>query len=99
MIFYKIDNILLADRHSIDADSFTEIYQVRGGVKTYFVTGRLEDGCQCVRARTLSVGSCYMDGLELPMRVSKVLIQFQGSVQSCFVGILAYVLEEGGAVI
>ena len=48
MAFYEIDDIFLTDGSSVDADPFAEIYQVRGGVKTYFVTCRLKDGCQCV---------------------------------------------------
>ena len=98
MIFYKINNILLVDRYSIDTDSLTKIHQVRGGVKTYFVTGRLEDSGQGVRTRTLPVGSCHMNGLERPVWMSEMFVQQMRVVQSFLVGILTHVLEKGSTI-
>ena len=98
MILYKIDNVFLAYGYSIDADSFTKIHQVRGGVKTYFVTCGLEDSCQGVRTRTFPVGSCHMNGLELSGWVPEMFVQQMRVVQSFLVGVLALVLEKGSTI-
>jgi hypothetical protein len=98
MVLYEIDDIFLSYGDTIYPDALTEIDEVRRGVEPYLIACRLENSCNGVRTRTLAIGACHVDGLELAVRVSEVCVQLVSVVESFLVSVLAHVLEEGSAV-
>ena len=90
----KINDIPFADHLAIYPDSFSEIKQVGGCVKSNLIAGFLKYGCQNVRAGTLAIGSCYMYGLEILMGMSEMLIKKMSVFQSLFICSLSYILEQ-----
>lgn len=74
VFFYEIDDELLAHRCAVHTDSFAEIDKVRRGVEACLIACSLQDSCQCMRARTLSVGSGHVDGAEAAVRVVEIIV-------------------------
>ena len=70
----KTNDFFLRYRFPVDADAFPEVNQVGGGVKSGLVAGALQDGCQCVGAGTFAIGPGDMNGAELPVRMSEMLV-------------------------
>ena len=71
----KADDSLFAYHLSVNTNPLTKIYQMGTCVKTNSVAFRLKDGCQCVAGASFSVGSTYMDGTIVLVRMVKVFIQ------------------------
>ncbi len=57
---------------AVHSDPFSEIYQMGRGVESYLVTLALKDGSKGMGAGAFAVGSGYMDGLVLLMRMTEV---------------------------
>ena len=47
-------------------------------VKSDLVAAHLEDGCQRVGARALSIGACHVNSAVVLMWMIEMIIQFQG---------------------
>ena len=66
--YYKI----FVCRFAVNSDSLAEVKYVRRGVQTCPVTGRLEDGGECVGRTSLAVGTSYVNRAETAVRVPEV---------------------------
>ena len=75
LLLHKVDDTLLGNHLSVDADTLAEVYEMGRGIESYLVAGLLENGCDAVRARAFAVGTGDMDRLISSVRMSKMFIQ------------------------
>ena len=47
-LLYKAYHVVFADGFPVYADSFTEVYEMRRGIKSNLIAIRLKNGCYCV---------------------------------------------------
>jgi len=62
LFFYEINHIILTDRIAVNTNTFTEINEMGGRVKSHPITTFLENGCDGMRDTAFTIGSCHMDG-------------------------------------
>ena len=98
VLFYEINDILLRNAFAVHSDTFSEIYQMGRSVESYLVTLALENGCKCMGAGSLAVGSGNVDGLVLLMRMAKVLIQGECGLQARLVSLRSDFLKHRSTV-
>ena len=94
----KVDNVLLVYALAIDADALTKIYKVRRSIKSDLVTCRLKNCCQGMRARTFSVGTCYMNSLELAMRMAEMAVKLLRIEQALLISRSPHLFKDGGRI-
>lgn len=48
LLLNEVDDALLGNHLSVDADTLAEVYEMGRGIETYLIAGLLEDGCNTV---------------------------------------------------
>ena len=99
LFFYETYYILFRYRLSVYTDTFAEVHQVGGSVKSHTIPGFLQYGGQRVRTGTFAVGSRHMDGAERAVGMSEMFVQYTCVFQPFFVCRATHLLEHGYAVI
>ena len=89
----------MRDRFSVDADTLTEIHQMRRCVKSRLVAGALQDSSQRMTDGALAVGACYMNRAELAVRMTEMLVKSLRIVKPLFLSCSTTALEHGYAVV
>ena len=103
LFFYETYYILFRYRLSVYTDTFAEVYQVRGSVKSHTIPGFLQyggqNGIKHRRYGAFAVGSRHMDGAERAVGMSEMFVQYTCVFQPFFVCRATHLLEHGHAVI
>ena len=98
VLFYEVNDILLRNAFSVHSDTFSEIYQMGRSVESHLVTLALENGSKGMGAGAFAVGSGYVNGLVLLMRVTKVFIQGECRLQTWLVSLRSDFLKDRSTV-
>ena len=98
-ILHKSCHIFLVYADTVHPDALSEITQMRRGIKPHFISRLLQYRGQRVRTRALAVGAGNVYAGIFPVRMSKMLIQTQGVVQSLMKCRCPRLLKHGYAAI
>jgi hypothetical protein len=93
MLVDEVDNLLFGYQLTIDADTLAQVVQVGRGEETGAIARLLQHGSDNVGYGAFAIGSRYVNGEEVALRIAQVSAESSDTFQSRFIGIDSSILE------